>query len=148
MTARVSPCVRALLAATCTRRGTRGWRFVADIGCEGEGERKESCRLQSTSPPPLKVTPNKNSGGLCSNLLCCLVARPSTSTQGPLVETSPPTILWILALLAHKQHPKRYLAISVLNGPTPYLLWLAKQRRSVYGLFRLPSTLFWHPPEE
>ena len=120
VTARVSPCVQVLLAATCTQRGTRGWQFVADIGCEGEGERKESCRLQSTLPPPLRrVTLNKNSGDLCSNHQCCLVARPPTLTQGPLVETSPP--LWILALLAHKQHPKHYLAISVLNGPTPYL---------------------------
>ena len=24
---------QVLLAATCTRRGTRGWQFVADIGC-------------------------------------------------------------------------------------------------------------------
>ena len=49
------------------------------LGREGEGKRKESCRLQPTLPPPL--TPNKNSGYPCSNPLCCLVARPSTSTQ-------------------------------------------------------------------
>ena len=139
VTARVSPCVRKLLAATCTRPGTRGWQVVADIGCEGEVERKESCRLQSTLPPPL--TPNKNSGYPCSNPLYCLVAQSSTSTQGPLVETS--SSLWILALLARKQHPKRYLVISVLNGLTPYLfryvLWLPKQRHSLPA----PSTLRW-----
>ena len=38
-------------------------------------------RLQSTLPPPLRVTLNKNYDGLCSNLLCCLVAQPSTSMQ-------------------------------------------------------------------
>ena len=75
----------------------------------------------------------------------------ATSTQDArtkLVETSLHSGTRTFALLTQKQHPKRYLAISVLNGPTPYLLWLAKQRRYVYGLFRLPSTLFWHYPEE
>ena len=34
------------------------------------------------------------------------------------------------ALLAQKQHPKRYLAISVLNGPTPYLLHCVMARQT------------------
>ena len=33
VTASVSTCLRALLAAPCARHGTRGWQFVADIGC-------------------------------------------------------------------------------------------------------------------
>ena len=77
MTAKVSTCVRALLAATCTLHGTRGWQFVADIGCEGEGERKESCRLQPTLPPPEFLFDVKSDP--CSKSLCCLVAQPSTS---------------------------------------------------------------------
>ena len=76
MTARVSHCVRVLLAATCTRRGTRGWQFFADIGCEGEG---------ALLPP---LTSNKNSGDTRLKSLCYLVAQPST-TRGLLVETSP-----------------------------------------------------------
>ena len=132
VTARVAPCVRALLAATCTRCGTRGWQFVADIGCDGEGGREESCRLQSTLPLPLRVTLNKISGGLCSNLLCCLVAQPSTSTQGPLVEAS--SSLCILALFSHlnPKWPYSILAALCYGPPNNATLCMVSSGSSVH----------------
>ena len=97
--------------------GSSSRMLVAKVKARG----KSRHGLQPTLPPPL--TPKRNSGDLCSNPLCCLVAQPSTSrkTQGPLVETS--RSLWILtgtrmfALLAQKQHTRRYFSLK-----WPYIL--------------------------
>ena len=99
------------------------WILVAKVKARG----KSRVDFSQTLPPP--STPNKNPGDPYSRSLCCLVTQPSTSAQD--ARTTCGGVLFTLdshsgtrafALLAQRQHPKRYLAISVLNGPTPYSL--------------------------
>ena len=96
-----------------------------------------------------RFPPRKGSGGPCSKSLCCPA---SNKTQGPMWTSGTSPRNANVRVVSTGAVPKALLDISVLCDPTPSLLpsfwegvpWRAKQRHSVYVLFRLPSTLCRH----